>query len=106
MLDQTSMLMISLLMLSQTSKMAIFVILVAIIFFIPGVKDKVSTYINNGYSGLFGARNQVSAPGNAQNPPAAGGPNGGEGQGPYGQQQFQASTQGFGQASGFSPASA
>jgi len=98
--------MISLLLLSQTTKMTLFVILVAIIFFIPGVKDKVSTYINNGYSGVFGSRNQVSSPGNAQDSSAFGGSNRGEGQGPDGKQQFQASPQSLGATPGFSPSPA
>jgi hypothetical protein len=95
-----------LVLLSQVSKMTIFIILVLVIMFVPGVKDKVTDILNNGYSRISGISNQGFAPGDAKNSPAPGGPNGGEGQSSYREQQFPAPSQGFGKASGISTTSA
>jgi len=104
-MDQ-NILLIGLLVLSQMSKMTIFAAIVAIILFVPGVKDKVTHILNNGYSRVHRISNQISSPRDAQNSPDSSGSVGGEGKETYREQQFQASTKSLGSSTGLSPSPA
>jgi hypothetical protein len=64
-------LMFAILILSQMPKTVIFAILVAMVMFIPGLKEKVTNYINNGILRVSRVSNQVSSSGDAKDSPAA-----------------------------------
>jgi hypothetical protein len=63
--------MFAILILSQMPKTVIFAILVAMVMFVPGLKEKVTNYINNGILRVSRVSNQVSSPGDAKDSPAA-----------------------------------
>lgn len=85
------------------------VFLVVLFFIVPGFKDKVTELIRNGFSRVYpgtasgdGEAGQVSPEGNTPYPSEVGGPYRREGQGSFGEQQFQEAPEGLRQAESLS----
>jgi hypothetical protein len=65
-------LLFGLIILSQMSRNILLLTFVALVLFVPGLKDKVISILNNGYSRVSGSVDQGSSSRDAEDSPASG----------------------------------